>query len=213
MLDDGGGSGGDPIAVDIEGKERPRGKAVGYVIGCPDTHALADGPRWQGGYVDAVVTGTDAGRAEVPVPPQLESMEPWTLLPADGADEGEVNALALAQQVHRPDWLLWGSEEGNAKLREGVVGRWRGMMHIDMLEPWQGQGWGRKLIGTFVERLKRGKAEANGDSAVEVTAGDFGEGFYIGISPENTKVIPFYERVGFKLVDGGDGVYMVRDVK
>jgi ribosomal protein S18 acetylase RimI-like enzyme len=38
-------------------------------------------------------------------------------------------------------------------------------------------------------------------------------GIWIGIAPENGKVVQFYERLGFRLVrEGGGGITMVRDL-
>ena len=41
-----------------------------------------------------------------------------------------------------------------------------------------------------------------------------GAGIWIGVSPENRKVLSFYDRVGFRLVmnDDAEGIVLVRDV-
>ncbi|KAI0129757.1 acetyltransferase [Xylariales sp. AK1849] len=168
------------------------GRTVGYCIGCPDVFALAAA---YGRYVDDVLS--------VDVARPASAREPWTLLGdsmAPGAAAAQVNPVAMAQTAYDVDRLLF---EGNAHL----TGRWRATMHIDLLEPFQGQGWGRKLIERFVESVKASGA-------------DYGEGTWIGIGGENSKVVKFYERVGFRVVekpDGergdGAGINMVRDIE
>ena len=40
-------------------------------------------------------------------------------------------------------------------------------------------------------------------------------GKLIGVAGENSKVVPFYERVGFRVIDGGEiegNIWMVRDI-
>ncbi|KAK0707698.1 hypothetical protein B0H67DRAFT_320733 [Lasiosphaeris hirsuta] len=167
------------------------GRTVGYVIGTSDVFAFAaDYPK----YVAEVLQGAQ-GSADVPVPPQLETQEPW-------AEAGVVNETALAQQAYKVEWLVLDGVEGKREL----VGEYRAMLHIDMLEPWQGKGWGRKMIETFVESVKKVVGESEGWL-------DYGKGIQIGVAGENTKVVPFYERVGFRVYPGGEkegNVWMVR---
>ncbi|KAI1840462.1 hypothetical protein JX265_012853 [Neoarthrinium moseri] len=169
------------------------GQAVGYCIGCPDVFAFAEAyPR----YVEGPLA------RDVARPADLEHREPWTILD-DGMVDGrlsKVNVAAMAQTAYSARWLLF---DGN----EHLTARWRATMHIDMLEPYQGKGWGRKLIERFVD-------------SVQQSGADYGEGVWIGIGGENTKVVKFYERVGFRVVEkpggnadgGADGVNMVRDI-
>lgn len=61
-------------------------------------------------------------------------------------------------------------------------------LHIDLLPEAQGQGWGGKLMRTFLEALR-----AEGISGV-----------HLGVSKRNARAISFYERVGFtRLFDAG----------
>ena len=62
-------------------------------------------------------------------------------------------------------------------------------LHIDLLPHAQGQGWGRRMIETFLERLR-----TLGVPAV-----------HLGVGRRNTRAIHFYERVGFQRVFEGDG--------
>lgn len=62
-------------------------------------------------------------------------------------------------------------------------------LHIDLLPHAQGRGWGRRMIETFLERLR-----ALGVPAV-----------HLGVGRRNARAIHFYERVGFQRVLEGDG--------
>lgn len=105
--------------------------------------------------------------------------------------------VAMAQTAYNIDWLIF---EGN----EHLTDEWRSTMHIDLLDHWQGQGWGRKLIEAFVESVKR-------------SGQDFGQGIWIGIAGENGKVVKFYEKLGFRIAEKpgkgeSEGIQMVRDI-
>lgn len=184
------------------------GQAVGYCIGCPDIHAFAAA---YPSYVTSVLNPT------VAAPSNLDTREPWTIMDdsllgltapgtttataAAAAGNGQkINVVAMAQTAYNPQWLLF---EGNEHLTE----KWRATMHIDLLDAWQGKGWGRQLIDTFVKSIK--------DSAQ-----NYGQGIWIGIAAENEKVVKFYERVGFQRAEkpdqgaggGGDGINMVKNI-
>ena len=60
-------------------------------------------------------------------------------------------------------------------------------LHIDILEEYQGKGWGRKLIGRAVEYLRD---EAGLD------------GLFLGMDMRNTDARRFYERLGFRRWSG-----------
>ena len=142
-------------------------------------------------YVETILEPS----AEIIRPANLTQLEAWSLRDANG-EEGEVNTAALAQLAFHPGWLLTAG-------REDVVARWHATMHIDLLEGFQGQGWGKKLIGIFVESVKR--------------EGGFGEGIHIGIAGENSKVVWFYEKLGFELLErAGEGagtIWMTRKIE
>ncbi|KAI1419227.1 hypothetical protein F5Y12DRAFT_283708 [Xylaria sp. FL1777] len=184
------------------------GTAVGYCIGCPDVHTfVADYER----YITAILS------RDVEIP-GFDTREPWALpivnnatsagggLPQDnpgvqpsgGGDATaiQINPRALAQNAYRADWMIL---EG----REAVTSRWRATMHIDLLPAWQGLGWGRRLIENFV-------------ASVQSSGQDYGEGEHIGVAGENSKVVPFYEKVGFRVVEGGEregNIIMVKDIR
>ncbi|KAI1111473.1 hypothetical protein F5Y14DRAFT_453994 [Nemania sp. NC0429] len=172
------------------------GKAVGYCIGCPDVHAFAaDYER----YITNILSPAVAA-------PAFDVREPWLVPVPEPVSAGDddptstststVNPLALAQNAYRADWML-------LENKEAVTSRWRATMHIDLLPDWQGRGWGRMLIDRFV-------------ASVRASGADYGEGEHIGVAGENAKVVPFYERVGFRVVEGGEregNIWMVRDIE
>ncbi|KJA30158.1 hypothetical protein HYPSUDRAFT_60996 [Hypholoma sublateritium FD-334 SS-4] len=61
-------------------------------------------------------------------------------------------------------------------------------LHINILEKHQKQGWGRKMIAT----------------AVEFLIGEGLQGVWLGVDPRNERAKLFYQRVGFKQVEGAD---------
>ncbi|KAI1125441.1 acetyltransferase [Nemania abortiva] len=137
-------------------------------------------------YVTAILS------RDVPMP-DFSVREPWIV---EDATATTVNPLALAQNAYRADWML-------LEHKSAVTTWWRATMHIDLLPEWQGRGWGRRLIERFVD-------------SVRGSGLDYGEGEHIGVAGENSKVVPFYERVGFRVVEGGEregNIWMVRDIE
>ncbi|KAI2636819.1 hypothetical protein GGS21DRAFT_489591 [Xylaria nigripes] len=170
------------------------GKAVGYCIGCPNVQTFVDSyPLYEKAILSTAIER-----------PSFATREPWLEPSApnntdnnpgqDGDASPKVNPLALAQCAYRADWML-------LENKEALTSRWRATMHIDLLPAWQGAGWGRRLIHRFIASVQRSEL-------------DYGEGEHIGVSGENSKVVPFYEKLGFRLVDGGEregNIWMVRD--
>jgi len=171
------------------------GRTVGYVIGAPDVFAMQRAyPR----YAEEILQ-SEQGKKDVPPPKQLEVLEEW-----NGPD-GKVNPECLAQTAYRIEWLVLDGVEGKRELVEA----YRAMLHIDILEGWQGQGWGRKMIERFVEEGVKGVVQGSGGEL------DFGKGIQLGVAGENTKVVKFYEKLEFKVYPGGEkegNVWMVRDL-
>ncbi|KAH8649045.1 hypothetical protein BX600DRAFT_554619 [Xylariales sp. PMI_506] len=221
------------------------GRAVGYCIGCPDVFAMAAA---YASYAEAVLArdidiptpaaapphdgdddngggaGAGAGGGEGK---ETEAREPW-VIPEGRDGAGAVNPGAMAQIAWNPALLLL---DGN----DHLTARWRGTMHIDLLEPFQGRGWGRALIDRFVESVHARSTASSSSSALrpdplstqigldhhhqQEQQQDSGRGIWIRISGENDKVVPFYEKVGFRLLDkelnaleDGHTIPMVRDV-
>ncbi|CAK7565858.1 MAG: hypothetical protein SEPTF4163_003788 [Sporothrix epigloea] len=183
------------------------GHVVGYVIGSSDVHRMA---AVYGRYVDFVggngpMEGVppallDQARREVGTQPaDLENLQP-PLIP-DPADSTRmmINETHYLQQIYSPRWLLLDSSK--TPLRKKLISgtKYRAVMHINMLASHQRQGWGRIMIKTFLESIAK----------------DGARGLQIGVSGENTKVVSFYEKCGFRVEPGGEeegGVWMVRDV-
>jgi ribosomal protein S18 acetylase RimI-like enzyme len=120
-------------------------RAVGYVIGTPDTAAFVHAyretwiPRLAGRY---------------PVPPSP---------PVTPDDE----MLALH---YSPERMVWPGVES-----------YPAHLHIDLLPPFQGAGYGRKLIDTFIDAV----AEAGAP------------GVHVVVVRSNVGALAFYGRLGF----------------
>ncbi|KAJ3559188.1 hypothetical protein NM688_g502 [Phlebia brevispora] len=69
-------------------------------------------------------------------------------------------------------------------------------MHIDILQEYQRQGWGRKLISEVVRHLRDEKGL---------------DSLWLGMDPRNGNAKKFYQRLGFKEIPGaGEGVMGLR---
>ncbi|KAK2049344.1 acetyltransferase [Colletotrichum somersetense] len=177
-----------------------RGTAVGYCIGCPNVEDLAAAyPRY---VAEVLETSAElAGRR----PRGLEAKAPW-----NDPETGEVDEEALLQQAFKAEWLVLDED------RAGLWGGWRATMHIDLLEPWQGKGWGRRLIERFVESLREADRARGGGDGEEGGERLYGKGVHIGVGGENDKVVPFYEKLGFRVQptgDKGSSIWMTRDIE
>ncbi|KAF5502124.1 hypothetical protein CGCA056_v014015 [Colletotrichum aenigma] len=168
------------------------GRVVGYCIGCPNVNDFAAA---YDRYVKEVLETSPelAGRR----PQSLETKAPWNL------PSGEVNEEALLQQAWNPTWLVLDDE------RKDLWGEWKGTMHIDLLENYQGKGWGRKLVGKFEESLREADKAKGGDERL------YGKGWHIGVGGENEKVVKFYEKMGFRVWPTAEkgSIWMVRDIE
>ncbi|KAK4199260.1 hypothetical protein QBC40DRAFT_349556 [Triangularia verruculosa] len=176
------------------------GRAVGYVIGAPDVFALE---RRYPEYVEEVLR-SEQGLRDVPVPEQMERLEEWWV-DDDGLGKGgkRVNERCLAQTAYSVKWLVLEGVEGKRELVEG----WRAMLHIDLLGPWQGKGFGREMIRWFLESVEGTRGGEKGY--------DYRRGLQLGVAGENQGVVKFYEKVGFRVYPGGEkegNVWMVRDL-
>jgi GNAT superfamily N-acetyltransferase len=159
------------------------GVAVGYIVGCPSIPAFVES---YPAYISQILDPSE----EISKPEHLTAKAPWFI----PGTEDDVNPECLAQQAYNPNWLLL---DGRDKLLE-----WKAMLHIDLLEPFQGKGWGRKLIDGFVERVRQ--------------EGGYGQGVHLVAGGENEKVVGFYEKVGFRVLPGGEKegtIWMVRDLE
>lgn len=78
-------------------------------------------------------------------------------------------------------YLIHADQRANGPLEDAYPAH----LHIDLLPEGQGQGWGRKLMQAFLDRLR--------DVGVR--------GVHLGVSQANPGAIAFYERVGFQRVE------------
>jgi ribosomal protein S18 acetylase RimI-like enzyme len=86
------------------------------------------------------------------------------------------------------DDLLIALMHSPARTPADVVAAYPSHLHIDLLPRLQGQGWGRRLVDTLVERLR--------------AAGS--HGLHLGVATANTKAHAFYRAVGLtELSDDG----------
>jgi ribosomal protein S18 acetylase RimI-like enzyme len=83
------------------------------------------------------------------------------------------------------DDLLVALMHSPARACADLVAAYPSHLHIDLLPRLQGQGWGRRLIDTMVERLR-----ATGS-----------HGLHLGVATANTKAQAFYRVVGFTELD------------
>jgi ribosomal protein S18 acetylase RimI-like enzyme len=89
------------------------------------------------------------------------------------------------------DDLLIALMHSPARAPANVVATYPSHLHIDLLPRLQGQGWGRRLMDTLVERLH--------------AAGS--HGLHLGVAAANTNAQAFYRAVGFtELADDGVSV-------
>jgi GNAT superfamily N-acetyltransferase len=181
-----------------------QGRAVGYVIGCSDvTGAFAQNYHK---YVDEVLMGGQ-GASDVPVPQQLDTSVSWTVKdPLTGKDV--VNPEALSQLAHSVRFLVLDGVQGKKEMAH----TYRATLHINLLDGYRTQGWGAKMIEKLVESVRTVGKPANVGDSVEPS---YGKGIHIGVSGENKNVVPFYEKMGFKVHEGGErvgNVWMLRDM-
>lgn len=120
------------------------------------------------GTSDSVAFGAWCDREWFPV---LRERYP---LPAPADDSRDAHIIRLIHAGHRvhPDVIDYPAH-----------------LHIDLLPIAQGQGWGRRLMQTFLERLRE----------VGVPA------VHLGVGMRNPGAIAFYERVGFHRIKTYEG--------
>lgn len=103
--------------------------------------------------------------------------------------EGRPNPACLAQIAHDGEELL-------RRGREDMCAAYPATLHIDILEGWRDKGLGRGLVDRFLGSLPAGAK------------------VHLAAAGTNTRVVPFYERCGFRVLPGGEktgNIWMVRD--
>ncbi|KIX00981.1 uncharacterized protein Z518_10047 [Rhinocladiella mackenziei CBS 650.93] len=151
------------------------GQAVGYLLGAPDTPSFAQK------YKDIYIPYLKSAGFEKPGPDE-----------AVGWNENLPNALR--QIMYNPDSLQHGEYP---QLMENFPAHF----HIDILGPYQKQGYGRQLIERFCKMVKE---KSPGVKGVHLT-----------MAAANEDAKKFYPRVGFTkfpvVLDGGASGEQGRD--
>jgi Acetyltransferase (GNAT) family len=149
-------------------------RAVGYVVGTPDTAAFARAyrARWIPRLAGRYPLPPDPGPPELgppePGPPEPGPPEPGPPEPPASPDD-EMIALH-----YRPERLLWPGLDA-----------YPAHLHIDLLPPFQGAGHGRALMETFYAAAARAGAP----------------GVHLTVLAANTRAIGFYRHLGLRRLD------------
>jgi ribosomal protein S18 acetylase RimI-like enzyme len=145
-----------------------------YLALAPDLAFVVEDGDGVGGYIlGAADTAEFQERLEHEWWPELRRRYPEFRTDSDAAFDDLLIAL-----MHSP-----------ARTPADLVADYPSHLHIDLLPRLQGQGWGRRLIDTLVERLR-----ATGS-----------HGVHLGVATANTRAQAFYRAVGFNELDD-DGV-------
>jgi hypothetical protein len=154
-------------------------RAVGYVLGTPDTAAFAQAYRER--WIPRLANRYPAPPANpapsaTPVPPanpaspesRVSPGNPGPPVPPASPDD-EMIALH-----YRPERLLWSG-----------LDVYPAHLHIDLLPPFQGVGHGRALMETFYAAAARAAAR----------------GVHLTVLAANTRAIGFYRHLGLRRLD------------
>jgi ribosomal protein S18 acetylase RimI-like enzyme len=145
-----------------------------YLALAPDLAFVVEDGDGVGGYIlGAADTAEFQDHLEHEWWPELRRRYPEFRTDSDAAFDDLLIAL-----MHSP-----------ARTPADLVADYPSHLHIDLLPRFQGQGWGRRLIDTLVERLR-----ATGS-----------HGVHLGVATANTRAQAFYRAVGFNELDD-DGV-------
>ncbi|KAJ7368445.1 acyl-CoA N-acyltransferase [Mycena albidolilacea] len=126
---------------------------------------------------DNSVVGYVVGSTDTRAYEQYASEKWWPVqaekyLPSDMVREGDKKYAALLRNMHT-------APDANIAFSPAHL-------HINILDGYRGQGWGRKMIQTAVDHLK-------GEGITRV---------WLGMDPRNAAARTFYERLGFTGFDG-----------
>lgn len=67
-------------------------------------------------------------------------------------------------------------------LPKELLERYPAHIHVDIVEPWQGKGWGPKLIAEMESQLVK----------------EWVKGVHLGAAEDNARAGNFYKRIGFE---------------
>lgn len=137
------------------------GEAVGYILGTADTEAFAK--RWKSDFLPSL----DQKVLPRPLNSAVESKQA-----PEGDSDLPTHLLNLVYNDY-PTMLNLS--------RPQMMERWPAHLHIDILPSHQRQGWGRKLIDTFLAALAERHCQ----------------GVHLGMEAGNAGSLKFYETLGF----------------
>jgi hypothetical protein len=157
-------------------------RAVGYVLGTPDTAAFARAyrerwiPRLAGRY--PAPPGSPAAPGN-PAPPGSPAAPGNPAPPGSPGPPGNPDPSASPDDEmialhYRPERLLWPGLDA-----------YPAHLHIDLLPPFQGAGYGRALMETFYAAAARAGAP----------------GVHLTVLAANTRAIGFYRHLGLRRLD------------
>jgi GNAT superfamily N-acetyltransferase len=166
------------------------GQAVGYVLSTPDTRDFAT--RWPTDFLPRL------DKNKLPPSPnyKAQSLEPPTW-------DSDLPGFLLHMMYNDHIGLLNGAYPD-------MLDKYPAHLHIDLLPPYQGQGWGRKMVDHLTECLRSKGAK----------------GVHLGMEKFNVGAGKFYDRLGFKrfprvFSDEAEGrhgetasvIYLVKDLQ
>lgn len=159
---------------------------LGYILGATDTRALeaqAEAEWWPALREKYPLPADTPPPAEDPsLPPLSPAYDPVNPGPSPARTPADAHYVALLHSGWAP--------APAACVRLGPA-----HMHIDLLPAAQRQGWGRRLVAAAVRHLR---AAARADV----------HAVWLGMDPRNAGARAFYERLGFRVVEGAPGNYL-----
>lgn len=138
--------------LDVPSKDGIGRDVTGYILSVADTRRFVQ--RYATEYMPLLEPD-----GELPLPPELHNQPA-----ASGLRTGAKNAGRLLV------------------LPEELLERYPAHLHVDIVEPWQGKGWGPKLMVEMESQL----------------AQEGVKGVHLGAAADNTRAVSFYKRIGFE---------------
>lgn len=99
-------------------------------------------------------------------------------------------------QYNGTEWYYFDTITRPPTTGQEVLDVYRAFLHINILEPYRGKGWGSKLIQTAAETVKA----------------DGGDGMWVGIDSRNDNARKFYLAIGFEKIESKEGEYYALNV-
>lgn len=100
------------------------------------------------------------------------------------------------EQYTGAEWYYFDTIAQPPTTGQEVVDIYQAFLHINILKPYRGKGWGSKLIRTAAEEAKS----------------EGGKGLWVGIDSKNDEGRKFYLAIGFERMESKEGEYYGLDV-